>query len=96
MSVRKEDKSAPKNGGGICIEWTGAGGDYYLAVVIAANAVIAERWGTRKDVLEWMDTKWPGVPRKFAPMVYSPVSRRRQGSEKKQPKKNRSAKIHCA
>jgi hypothetical protein len=61
-----------------CIEWTGAGGNYFLAVVVERARVIAEHWGTRDDVLAWMETEWPRVPRKFAPMVYSPVRRNRR------------------
>lgn len=53
------------------IEWTGAGGDYFLAVVVdQGDEVIAERWGTRKEVLTWMETRWPQLPTKFVPMVY--------------------------
>jgi hypothetical protein len=55
-----------------CIEWTGAGGDYYLAVAVEKNEVISEHWGTKQDVLAWMDESWPGIPRKFVPMVYNP------------------------
>jgi hypothetical protein len=63
------------------IEWTGAGGDYFLAVVVDKNdAVIAEHWGTRKDVLAWMETRWPQIPTKFVPMVYSPARRRESPS----------------
>ena len=60
------------------IEWTGAGGDYFLAVVVEAeDEVIAEHWGNRKEVLAWMDTRWPQVPTKFVPMVYNPARQRR-------------------
>jgi hypothetical protein len=58
------------------IEWTGAGGDYFLAVVVDdRDEVIAERWGTRKEVLAWMETQWPQIPTKFVPMAYSPAQR---------------------
>jgi hypothetical protein len=58
------------------IEWTGAGGDYFLAVVVDQDdEVIAEHWGTQKEVLAWMETQWPQIPKKFMPMVYSPARR---------------------
>ena len=57
------------------IEWTGAGGDYFLAVVVEGDEVIAEYWGTRKDVVAWMEKHWPQLPEKFVPMVYSPRRR---------------------
>ncbi len=53
------------------IEWTGAGGDYFLAVVVDQDdEVIAERWGTRKEVLAWMKKEWSHLPVKYVPMVY--------------------------
>jgi hypothetical protein len=59
------------------IEWTGAGGDYFLAVVVDQDdEVIAERWGTRKEVLAWMETQWPELPKKYVPMALG-VSQRR-------------------
>jgi len=73
--VTKNKAPAPGRLEQRCIEWTGAGGDYYLAVVVERDKVIAEHWGARDEVLRWMDTQWPHVPRKFAPMVYSPVRR---------------------
>ena len=69
----------PRGAGQKCIEWTGAGGNYFLAVVVERGKVIAEQWGTRDEVLRWMDTEWPRVHRKFVPMVYSPVRRVRGG-----------------
>ena len=74
--IDKKDPT-PRGLGQKCIEWTGAGGNYFLAVVVERGKVIAEHWGTRDDVLAWMDAQWPRVPRKFAPMVYSPVRRPR-------------------
>ena len=53
------------------IEWTGAGGDYFLAVVVDQDdEVIAERWGTRKEVRAWMKKEWSQLPVKYVPMVY--------------------------
>jgi hypothetical protein len=55
------------------IEWTGAGGDYFLAVVVdRQDEIVAEFWGTRRDVVDWMETHWPRIPRKYVPMVYGP------------------------
>jgi hypothetical protein len=55
------------------IEWTGAGGDYFLAVVVdREDEIIAEFWGTRRDVVAWMETHWPRIPKKYVPMVYGP------------------------
>ena len=60
-----------KDCGGNRIEWTGAGGDYFLAVVVDQDdEVMAERWGTRKDVLAWMKKEWSHLPVKYVPMVY--------------------------
>ncbi|HEV2200819.1 MAG TPA: hypothetical protein VGR73_13445 [Bryobacteraceae bacterium] len=58
------------------IEWTGAGGDYFLAIVVQEDEVIAERWGTRQDILAWMETNWPQLPEKYVPMAYVPRRRR--------------------
>jgi len=44
-------------------------------VVEKEDAVIAERWGTRKEIVSWMETHWPHLPTKFVPMVYSPTRR---------------------
>lgn len=63
------------------IEWTGAGGDYFLGVLIDdGNQVIAEFWGTRKQVLAWTETAWPGVPAKYVPMALSATRRRAKRS----------------
>jgi hypothetical protein len=57
--------------GGNRIEWTGAGGDYFLAVVVDQDdEVIAERWATQKEVLVWMKKEWPHLRVKYVPMVY--------------------------
>jgi len=66
------------------IEWTGAGGDYFLGIVVdQEDEVIAERWGTRQEILAWMETSWPQLPTKYAPMVYVPG--RRQSPPKSPP-----------
>ena len=56
------------------IEWTGAGGDYFLAVVVdREDEIVAEFWGARRDVVSWMETNWPRIPTKYVPMVYGPA-----------------------
>ena len=71
------------------IEWTGAGGDYFLAVVVDQDdEVFAERWGTRKEVLAWMETQWPELPQKYVPMALG-VSQRRAERRKAQPSKRK-------
>jgi hypothetical protein len=63
------------------IEWTGAGGDYFLGVVIDdRNQVIAEFWGTRKQVLAWVETECSGIPAKYVPMALSATRRRAKRS----------------
>ncbi|MEQ1884026.1 MAG: hypothetical protein ABL967_03130 [Bryobacteraceae bacterium] len=57
--------------GDLCIEWTGAGGDYFLAVVVENDRVISEHWGTQAEILHWMNERWPLLPRRFVPMVFS-------------------------
>jgi hypothetical protein len=53
------------------IEWTGAGGDYFLAVIVDdRDEVVAERWGTRQEVRAWMKKEWSHLPVKYVPMVY--------------------------
>jgi len=62
---------------GKCIEWTGAGGDYFLGIVVdREDEVIAEHWGAREEILAWMKTSWPQLPAKYVPMVYVPRGRR--------------------
>jgi hypothetical protein len=64
------------------VEWTGAGGDYFLAVIVDdRDQVVAERWGTRQEVLGSMKTDWPQLPTKFVPMVYTPARRRLKGNK---------------
>jgi hypothetical protein len=71
------------------IEWTGAGGGYFLAVVVDQDdEVIAERWGTRKEVLAWMETQWPELPKKYVPMALG-VSQRRAERRKAHPSKRK-------
>jgi hypothetical protein len=55
--------------------------------------VLAEYWGTRKEVLAWMETHWPHLPTKFVPMVYSPTRRRlkRSNEAPKRSKKQRKS-----
>jgi hypothetical protein len=64
------------------IEWTGAGGDYFLAVVVdREDEIVSEFWGTRHDVVAWMETNWPQLPRKYVPMVYGPARRSPKSSD---------------
>ena len=52
------------------IEWTGAGGDYYLAVVVDdRNEVVQDFWGTRKEVLSWIEAQSPQLHAKYVPMA---------------------------
>jgi len=54
------------------IEWTGAGGDYFLGIVVDDTGhVISEFWGTHDEMLAWMKTSWPQLPAHYVPMVYS-------------------------
>ena len=80
MIGNKASASSPGKDWGKRIEWTGAGGDYFLAVVVEEDTVIAEYWGIRKEVLAWMETHWPQIPTKFVPMVYSPDRRHRKSA----------------
>jgi hypothetical protein len=67
------------------IEWTGAGGDYLLGIVVSEHdEVIDERWGTREEVLAWMKMHWPQIPAKFVPMV--------RGSARRHPKSSAAKK----
>jgi len=61
--------------GGKRIEWTGAGGDYFLGVVVSEQGEIAgEFWGTQGEVLAWIDAQQ--IPAKYVPMALSPTRRR--------------------
>jgi hypothetical protein len=61
------------------IEWTGAGGDYFLAVVIdERREVVAERWGTRREVNAWMQTEHGDLPRQYVPMALGATRRHRK------------------
>jgi len=61
--VDSNNAAAPaREGRGKRFEWTGAGGDYFLAVIVDdRDEVVAERWGTRQEVLGWMETDWPSA-----------------------------------
>jgi hypothetical protein len=60
----------PPTRSGRRIEWTGAGGGQYLAIVVnEACDVIAECWGNRKQVRAWMKKCWPELPVNFVPMA---------------------------
>ena len=80
--MNDEKNPTPIGPGETCIEWTGAGGNYFLAVVVERGKVIAEQWGTREEVLAWMDAQWPRVSKKFVPMVYSSVRGTRNGKNR--------------
>ena len=75
--VKSSKASNPgKDCGGNRIEWTGAGGDYFLAVIVDhRDEVIAERWGTRKEIVSWIETQWPELPKKFVPMALGATQR---------------------
>ena len=64
------------------IEWTGAGGDYFLAVVVdREDKVVTEFWGTREAVVAWMEMQWPQLRAKYVPMVYRPARRSTKSSD---------------
>ena len=71
------------------IESTGAGGDYFLAVIVDdVDEVVGERWGTRKEIASWIETQWPQLPKKFVPMALS-ASRRQVQRRKAHPSTRR-------
>jgi hypothetical protein len=77
--VRSADRRARR------IEWTGAGGDYFLAVIVDdRDEIVAERWGTRNEIVGWIETQWPELPTKFVPMALS--ASRRQVECRKTPR----------
>jgi len=60
------------------IEWTGAGGDYYLAVVVDdLHEVVSEFWGTQREVLAWMAAHHPHLPSQYVPMALGATRRKR-------------------
>jgi hypothetical protein len=55
------------------VEWTGAGGDYFLGIVVdEKDLVIAEFWGTQKELRSWVKTNWADLPATWVPMAYTP------------------------
>jgi hypothetical protein len=61
------------------IEWTGAGAGHFLAVIVdATDKVIAERWGTRKEIAGWIETQWPQLPTEYVPMALGAARRQVQ------------------
>ena len=59
------------------IEWTGAGGDYYLAVVVDdRNEVVEDFWGTRQQVLSWIEAQSPSLPATYVPMALGATRKR--------------------
>ena len=75
------------------IEWTGAGADHFLAVVVDdSDEVIAERWGTRNEIVTWIETQRPQLPAEFVSMVLS-VSQRRAERPKTQPSTRRKTTV---
>lgn len=59
------------------IEWTGAGGDYYLAVVVDEHSEVAEEfWGTQDEVRAWIAARTPKLPSKFVPMALEATRKR--------------------
>jgi hypothetical protein len=80
----KDNKASTlKHRGGKRIEWTGAGGDHYLGVVAdQKDQVVSEYWGTRREILTWMETRWPQLPTTYVPMVYVPARRHAKLNER--------------
>jgi len=75
------------------IEWTGAGGDYFLAIVVDdLDEVIAEHWGNRNEIVRWIETQWPQLPTKFVPMALS-ASRRQVKRRTAQPTARRKVAL---
>ena len=59
------------------IEWTGAGGDYYLAVVVDEHGDVAEElWGTRDEVRAWIAARTPQMRSKFVAMALGATRKR--------------------
>ena len=59
------------------IEWTGAGGDSYLAVVVDEQGDVAEEfWGNRNEVRAWISARSPGLDAQFVPMALSATRKR--------------------
>lgn len=85
-----DQAAAPaKQSRGKRIEWTGAGGDYFLAIVVDdRDEVIAEHWGNRNEIFTWIETQWPQLPTKFVPMALS-ASRRQVKRRTAQPSARR-------
>jgi len=55
------------------VEWTGAGGDYFLGIVVDQNEqVVSEFWGTQREMRQWLKKNWPDLPSIFVPMAYTP------------------------
>jgi len=59
------------------IEWTGAGGDYYLAIVVDERSeVIEEYWGTQEEVRRWIAARSPQMPATYVPMALGAARKR--------------------
>jgi hypothetical protein len=58
------------------IEWTGAGGDYYLAIVVDEHSEVAEEfWGAKEDVRAWIAAR-PQMNATFVPMALGATRKR--------------------
>jgi hypothetical protein len=69
------NENAMANPNGKRIEWTGAGGDYFLGVAVSEHdEILAECWGTEGEVLAWIEKQ--GLPAKYVPMALSSPRRR--------------------
>ncbi len=74
------------------IEWTGAGGGYFLGIVVSQHdKVIDERWGTRGELLAWMEMQWSQLPAKYVPMARGSTSRRLKRSNDQPPLRMKKA-----
>ena len=59
------------------IEWTGAGGEYYLAVVVDEHGDVAEEfWGTDDAVQVWIASRTPQMHSTFVPMALGATRKR--------------------
>jgi hypothetical protein len=81
------------------IEWTGAGKGHFLGIVVdQANEVISEFWGTRKEILAWMEASWPHLRANYVPMVDTSNAARRgkpRLRSKNQPDRRSEAMTAC-
>ena len=69
--VKQHEIPAPApNDSGKRIEWTGTGGQHFLAVVVGpGDEVVDECWGNRSEIEAWIRERWPSLPAQYVPMA---------------------------